>query len=49
MDIHSASRDGDLSALQDAIKRGDGVNSMDEVSCMVCGYVQLKVVKVCFC
>ncbi|XP_064385034.1 uncharacterized protein LOC135333939 isoform X4 [Halichondria panicea] len=30
MDIHSAARAGDLSALQDAIKRGDDVNSVNE-------------------
>ncbi|XP_064384751.1 uncharacterized protein LOC135333672 isoform X2 [Halichondria panicea] len=30
MDIHDAARAGDLSALQDAIKRGDDVNSVDE-------------------
>ncbi len=35
MDIHSAARAGDLSALQDAIKRGDDVNSVNEVSWFV--------------
>ena len=34
-DIHSAARAGDLSALQDAIKRGEDVNSVNEVSWFV--------------
>ncbi len=34
-DIDSAARAGDLSALKDAIKRGDDVNSVDEVSWFV--------------
>ena len=35
MNIHKAVRDGDLSALQDAIKRGEDVNSVDRVSWFV--------------
>ncbi len=35
MDIISAARDGDLSALQDAIRSGEDVNSVDEVSWFV--------------
>ncbi len=31
MDIHNAASVGDLSAVRDAIKRGDDVNSVDEV------------------
>ena len=56
MDIHDAARAGDLSALQDAIKRGDDVNSVDEViiSWFVGIYVLIikaegVTVKVCFC
>ena len=50
MDIHDAARAGDLSALQDAIKRGDDVNSVDEViiSWFV-GICKAEGVKVCFC
>ena len=33
--LHNAARDGDLSALQDAIKKGDHVNSVDGVSWFV--------------
>ena len=32
MDIHKAARAGDLTALQDGIKGGDDINSVDEVS-----------------
>ena len=35
MDIHWATRFGYLSALKDAIKRGEDVNSVDEVSWFV--------------
>ncbi len=35
MDILSAARVGNLSALRDAIKRGDDVNSKEEVSWFV--------------
>ena len=35
MNIHLAAKDGDLSALQAAIRRGDGVNSVDYVSWFV--------------
>ncbi len=35
MDIHDAARAGDLSALQDAIKSGQDVNSVDSVSWFV--------------
>ncbi len=35
MDIHNAAWAGDLSALKDAIKRGEDVNSVDEVSWFV--------------
>ena len=35
MDIHKAANAGDLSALKDAIKRGEDVNSVDEVSWFV--------------
>ena len=35
MDIHDAVYVGDLSALKDAIKRGEDVNSVDEVSWFV--------------
>ncbi len=35
MDIHRAVRVGYLSALKDAIKRGEDVNSVDEVSWFV--------------
>ena len=35
MYIHDAVRAGDLSALQDAIRRGDDVNSVDKVSWFV--------------
>ncbi len=31
-DLHKAARAGDLSALQDAIKKGGDVNSMNKVS-----------------
>ncbi len=34
MNILSVVKDGDLSALQDAISRGDDVNSLDGVSWM---------------
>ena len=37
MDIDSAVRVGDLSGLQDAIRRGDDVNSVNEVSWFVHG------------
>ena len=48
MDIHDAASAGDLSGLQDAVRRGDDVNSVDEVSCMwVCRAE--AAVKVCFC
>ena len=45
MDIHSAARDGDLCALQDAIRSGEDVNSV-EVSWFV--YVELKLWKSVF-
>ncbi len=35
MDIHYAARAGDLSALQEAIKRGQDVDSVDRVSWFV--------------
>ena len=35
MDIHTAALFGYLSALKDAIKRGEDVNSVDEVSWFV--------------
>ncbi len=35
MALHKAARDGNLSALQHAIKRGDDVNSVNEVSWFV--------------
>ncbi len=35
MDIQDAAYDGDLSALQDAIRSGEDVNSVDEVSWFV--------------
>ena len=35
MDVHNAARVGVLSALQDAIKRGEDVNSVDRVSWFV--------------
>ncbi len=35
MDIHDAAIAGDLSALQEAIKSGEDVNSVDEVSWFV--------------
>ncbi len=41
MDIHDAAMVGDLSALKDAIKRGEDVNSV-KVYKLVCGYVELK-------
>ncbi len=41
MDIHYAAYVGDLSALKDAIKRGEDVNSV-KVYKLVCGYVELK-------
>ncbi len=31
MDIHSAARDGNLSALQACIRSGEDVNSVDDV------------------
>ncbi len=34
-DIHRAAKDGDLSALRVAIKRGEDVNSVNEVSWFV--------------
>ena len=34
-DLHKAARAGNLSALQDAIRRGEDVNSVDEVSWFV--------------
>ena len=46
--IHIAARAGDLTALQDAIKRGDDVNntrlSADRVSWFVGMYIELKYV-----
>ncbi len=41
MDIHRAADAGDLSALKDAIKRGEDVNSV-RVSWFVGMYVDLK-------
>ncbi len=35
MDIHTAAIVGNLSALKDAIKRGEDVNSVNEVSWFV--------------
>ncbi len=35
MDVHRAAMFGDLSALQDAIKKGQDVNSVDGVSWFV--------------
>ncbi len=35
MDIHKAADVGNLSALKDAIRRGEDVNSVDEVSWFV--------------
>ncbi len=48
MDIFTAAIAGDLSALQDAIRSGQDVNSVNEVYKLVCGYVELKLWKSVF-
>ncbi len=53
MDIHNAASVGDLSAVRDAIKRGNDVNSVDEVGLFVGTGMYMYVrkaeaVKVCF-